>query len=100
MLVKALVKMGANTLDTTSHTANIGTCNTAKTLLNLTPISLALCVKNPEVLALLLKAPDVTESIGIKCYDAKEKFSSPFELAVAIAKATKDNNAILVGINQ
>ena len=110
MLVKALIKMGANTLDTTSHTLTIPRTlyyNTTKALLNLTSISLALCVKNPEVLTLLLKAPDVNESIGIKCYDTTEKYSSPFELAVEIAKETVcasinhnqiDRNTILVSI--
>jgi hypothetical protein len=97
MLVNALLKMGEKTIDTTRYKTNIG--EEGKTLFNGTPISIALCEKSPEVLAVLLKASDVTESIGIKCYDTKETYFSPFELAVAIAKATKNDNAMLVSIN-
>ena len=94
MLVQALIKMGEKTIDTTSYTANNGDKYS-----NVTPISIALCKKSPEILAVLLKASDVTESIGIKCFVINKTFNSPFQLAEAIAKATDDKNAIVVRIN-
>ena len=97
MLVKALICMGEKTTDVTKYTTNIGP--EEKTLSNVTPINIALCMKSPEILAILLKAFDVTDTIGIKCYDTKQTFYSPFQLAVEIAKATKDKNSILVSLN-
>lgn len=87
--VEALIKFGAKT----SYTTTVGEGEIIFT--KATPINIAIYMKYPGILAALLKASDVIESMDINCQDTKGTWS-PLELAARIAKDTKNKNTILV----
>ena len=89
--VQALIKMGAKTTDTI---AKIGSGD--RMSLNMTPVNIAIILKNPKILTCLLNSSDISESMSIKGEDVNGKHFTSFELAVQIATDTKEKAAILV----
>ena len=89
--VNALINFGAKASDT----ATIVTDGHVW-IENATALSISIYKKNPEIVSLMLQAKDISNAVLIECWEEKEKTWTSFDLAVNIAKQTKERKAILV----
>ena len=88
--VQALIDMGGKTFDTTDVIID------GQSFKHVTPLHIAILMKNPEILSIILQAVDNGKAMEIACTNEKEDILTNLQLGLWVARQSKSETARLV----